>query len=214
MPKQMYTAEQLMQAVRTSTTVTQVVQKLGLVYNSQTHIRVRNNIVKYNIDRSHFNDRMPERLPMHWTVEQLRTAIATSYSLGEVVRKLAITGSGTARKTLKRHIENHRISTAHFLSQRQGFNPRTRPIQDYLIDNGANPISIDNTRLKQRLIKEGFLKNECAICKQLPIWQEKPLVLHLDHINGHHPDNQLHNLRILCPHCHTQTETYCRRTER
>ena len=33
-------------------------------------------------------------------------------------------------------------------------------------------------------------------------------VLQLDHINGNHNDNRLENLRIVCPNCHTQTDTF------
>ena len=40
------------------------------------------------------------------------------------------------------------------------------------------------------------------------MWLGQPLSLQLDHINGIHNDNRLENLRILCPNCHTQTETY------
>jgi len=32
--------------------------------------------------------------------------------------------------------------------------------------------------------------------------------MHLDHINGVKNDNHLANLRMLCPNCHSQTETY------
>ena len=49
---------------------------------------------------------------------------------------------------------------------------------------------------------------QCEICSQPPIWQGKPLTLQLDHIDGNSDNNQLTNLRILCPHCHTQTPTY------
>ena len=34
--------------------------------------------------------------------------------------------------------------------------------------------------------------------------------MQLDHINGIHSDNRLENLRILCPNCHSQTDTFCR----
>lgn len=32
--------------------------------------------------------------------------------------------------------------------------------------------------------------------------------LHLDHKNGIHNDNRIGNLHILCPNCHSQTETW------
>jgi hypothetical protein len=33
--------------------------------------------------------------------------------------------------------------------------------------------------------------------------------LQLDHVNGVRTDNRLFNLRILCPNCHAQTDTWC-----
>jgi hypothetical protein len=41
-----------------------------------------------------------------------------------------------------------------------------------------------------------------------------PIVLQLDHINGRRTDNRLENLRILCPNCHAQTETWCGKNRR
>lgn len=64
------------------------------------------------------------------------------------------------------------------------------------------------SRLRDRLIKDGLLVEECAICHLSNIWNGLPLTLQLDHINGIHDDNRLENLRLLCPNCHSQTETF------
>jgi len=61
--------------------------------------------------------------------------------------------------------------------------------------------------LKLRLLKGGLLKRECAICG-IKDWMNKPLAFDLDHINEINDDNRLENLRILCPNCHSQTETH------
>lgn len=62
-------------------------------------------------------------------------------------------------------------------------------------------------KLKNRLIKEGIIKNECSICG-ISSWQNKSLNMELDHIDGDRTNHKLENLRMLCPNCHAQTETY------
>lgn len=39
-------------------------------------------------------------------------------------------------------------------------------------------------------------------------WMGKPITLELDHIDGHNGRNERSNLQILCPNCHSQTDTY------
>lgn len=48
----------------------------------------------------------------------------------------------------------------------------------------------------------------CVECGQLPVWNNKPLTLQLDHKDGNSDNNEINNLRLLCPNCHTQTDTY------
>ena len=65
-------------------------------------------------------------------------------------------------------------------------------------------------KLSRRLKKEKIIENKCDECG-ITEWNGKPIVLHLDHINGKRTDHRLENLRLLCPNCHSQTDTYCGR---
>ncbi len=84
------------------------------------------------------------------------------------------------------------------------------PINKFKLDDilqGLHP-TYQTNKLKCRLLNAGIFKNVCAECNQGPEWNGKPLVLQLDHVNGISTDHRLENLRILCPHCHSQTETF------
>jgi Zn finger protein HypA/HybF involved in hydrogenase expression len=76
-----------------------------------------------------------------------------------------------------------------------------------------NEIFIENSKCSSHMIKEIYIKYiveeyKCSICGIID-WNNKELVLQLDHINGTHTDNRLENLRLLCPNCHAQTDTFC-----
>lgn len=51
----------------------------------------------------------------------------------------------------------------------------------------------------------------CEVCALPDEWQGSQLILEINHINGRHNDNRPENLRLLCPNCHSQTETFCGR---
>jgi DNA-binding CsgD family transcriptional regulator len=67
--------------------------------------------------------------------------------------------------------------------------------------------------VKARLISEGIKQNRCERCG-IGEWQGQPITLALHHVNGVRDDNRLQNLQILCPNCHSQTDTFAGRNGR
>jgi Zn finger protein HypA/HybF involved in hydrogenase expression len=51
---------------------------------------------------------------------------------------------------------------------------------------------------------------KCLHCNQGEIWHNKVLIFSLHHKDGDKHNNNRVNLEVLCPNCHTQTETFCK----
>ncbi len=62
--------------------------------------------------------------------------------------------------------------------------------------------------LKKRIIDNQLIIYQCACCGLGPYWNNKPMPLILDHINGVNNDNRLSNLRFVCSNCDSQLDTY------
>lgn len=64
-----------------------------------------------------------------------------------------------------------------------------------------------SNKLRKRLFSEGHKKEKCEVCG-LSDWLGKKISLELDHKDGNRYNHNLNNLQILCPNCHSQTDTY------
>lgn len=73
------------------------------------------------------------------------------------------------------------------------------------IENGECTHNSTPTLKKYIIEKHGEICFECGIGN---VWNDKPITLQLDHIDGDSDNNHPKNLRLLCPNCHSQTETY------
>lgn len=142
-----------------------------------------------------------------YTDEQVITAVTSSISYAEILRKLGAYGpSGSAYTNLKRRIAGLGLPTDHLLGQRHGGSNIRLPGETLVLRDRLDP-KTDHKTLR-RALKTLGRADECAICGNTGEWLGKPLRLHIDHVNGLSYDNRADNLRYLCPNCHDQTETW------
>jgi hypothetical protein len=109
---------------------------------------------------------------------------------------------------IRNYIESNNLDISHFNDGGRYHNAGIR----YSLENiFVEKSEVSKQTLKKRYIKyriENDIQVSCCDRCRISEWMGDPLSLQLDHINGTNDDNRIDNLRLICPNCHSQTETF------
>ncbi|MFI6035666.1 HNH endonuclease signature motif containing protein [Streptomyces sp. NPDC051315] len=202
-----YTRERLEEAARRARTLSQALERLGVDPGSSTRRYIAERMRKLGVDTSHF-----EREGVKWTREVLESAVAASTNMCEVLRRLGLEVVGGHHTHISRRIKAYGIDTSHFTpvsrTERQRHNHRRRTAAEILVEDASEHARrVPSSRLKRAMRELGAEEN-CALCGTTAVWLGEPLPLEVDHIDGNWRNNRIENLRLLCPNCHSTTDTY------
>ena len=128
--------------------------------------------------------------------ECLRDMIANSLSLCALAKTARI-----SRQALGKLIDRYKIDTSHFVQS--GKAKRYLRPEIVLIENSG----FGNNVVRHLAARLNLLENKCYKCGIIT-WRGENITLQLHHKNGDSHDNRIENLTILCPNCHSQTDTY------
>ncbi len=143
-----------------------------------------------------------------WTDAELIAFVAESTSMAQVLRRLGLRAAGGNYEQVKVRINSLRLTTEHWTGQahlRGKTNPHVRrhPLQSIL----RRGTVYQSNKLRKRLLREGVLEPKCSSCGGVE-WRGGLIPLELDHVDGDKTNNQLDNIRLICPNCHALTPTY------
>ena len=145
-----------------------------------------------------------------YTKKELLNAVNSSTSYTQVLKKLGYKLSGgNVWRRIKEEVNTLKLDTSHFNSGRDKLKIFT--LDEILVENSTYT---NIYYLKIRLVSEKILEYRCDKCGNGGEWNNKILMLQLDHINGIRNDHRKENLRFLCPNCHSQTETFSGRNKK
>jgi Zn finger protein HypA/HybF involved in hydrogenase expression len=143
--------------------------------------------------------------------ETLQEVVDKHNSISAIMRELKISETCPHnRKLLKIRMESD-INPTEYEKNKIINNPFSNSPSNKLDDENFFNIGDkrrSGVRIKERLLNNKKWEYSCSMCGLSSIWNNKPLSLHIDHINGNPFDNRLENLRFICPNCHSQTDTF------
>lgn len=151
-----------------------------------------------------------------YTAEVINQVVKQCVNFTQLARVLGKAPTGSTITHLAKVCVKFGIDTSHFTGQahQRGKPAKNRlTFEDVLVCRPKEKGREDVHRLRRAMVEAG-IKEVCGVCGMEPVWNDKPLQLQIDHIDGAYWNNEKHNVRFICPNCHTQTDTWGAKNKR
>ena len=138
--------------------------------------------------------------------EEAEKIVKECYSIADFCRKVGWQPRGDNYKVFHKYVKQYNLDTSHFTGKRTNLGN--------LLNVGISKEEffkkdklIKAYDIRKKIFKEGLKENKCEICG-LTEWLNNPIQLQIHHIDGDHMNNEIENIQLLCPNCHSQTENF------
>jgi len=135
----------------------------------------------------------------NFTRQEIEEVVQNSYSYATLAEKLGYNNrSGSYLKSMKTMIEELSIDVSHFTGQEWNNN-------NFDYDRFRNGVAIKSSQAVDALI---FIRGHCCEGCGEKQWAGRPIPLEVHHEDGNPLNNEMQNLKLLCPNCHALTDNY------
>lgn len=149
--------------------------------------------LKYNIDE----------------YNELVKAISISTTFREFLINLGRSESSASYRYVKRRLLFYNLNTSHFLTKSEILKIKHKKLRPSNEEMFTKDSKSSRGAIKKRIINEKLIPYKCSICANEGIWRNQKMTLILDHIDGDSRNNDLSNLRFVCPNCNSMLDTHC-----
>lgn len=131
----------------------------------------------------------------NYTDEDILEAIRNNTSMAGCLKDLGLRPAGGNFDNLKANVQRLNADTSHWTGKLWSKGQKLKDWGQYA----------RGSALKPHLIKDRG--NKCEECG-LSEWRGEGLTIELHHKDGDRTNNELDNLQLLCPNCHSITKTW------
>lgn len=103
--------------------------------------------------------------------------------------------------------QNSEIGRRGAVARAESMKIRRKKWLDDCISGLLDPYSGGYNRFKRALIEFGYKLEICECCGN-STWLGSKIPLEVHHKDGDHSNNEISNIQLLCPNCHSLTDNY------